>query len=517
MSEKIYACLLLLFPAGFREAHGEEALQLFRDRARHERGFIARVRLWAGLLTDLVVSVPREYRRAQPVHAGASVQAHVDGAPTFFVLGNEKPRAGALVLGCVLSLAAVSMFSILLGRLGNHRQHGASVGQQQIAGNAQKSAARSGAQRSGGDGENARPGTSAVRQLPAAGAAGSGQFYDGPDAWQPNPPPAPENARTLAAQSQPTRDPNTIVVKPADPNLDPAERRRVMDAVANNIRTHYFDPGVGRKMAETLLEREKRGDYNVVTDGDAFARLLTRQMRSVSQDMHVEVVYSENRLPDQPTLEPTPEVMARYRKELQQENCTFEKVDILPHNIGYLKLNAFPDPAVCEATAKTAMSSLNKADAIIFDLRDNRGGFGSMGMLISSYLFDHPEYMYSPRSAPTPESWTASPVAGNKLADKPVYVLTSSTTISAAEFFCYNLKMLRRATLVGETTHGSAHSGVWYRIDDHFGMGVPETKTINPYAKSDWEGVGVEPDVTVKAGDALAAAEKLAESKLQKK
>ena len=49
------------------------------------------------------------------------------------------------------------------------------------------------------------------------------------------------------------------------------------------------------------------------------------------------------------------------------------------------------------------------------------------------------------------------------------------------------------------------------------GMGIPETRPINPYSKADWEGVGVEPDVRVKAADALETAEKLAESKLRKK
>jgi C-terminal processing protease CtpA/Prc len=76
--------------------------------------------------------------------------------------------------------------------------------------------------------------------------------------------------------------------------------------------------------------------------------------------------------------------------------------------------------------------------------------------------------------------------------------------------------MLKRATLVGETTGGAAHAGVWYRIDDHFGMGIPETKAINPYSKADWAETGVEPDVKVKAADALETAEKLAESKLRK-
>jgi C-terminal processing protease CtpA/Prc len=202
---------------------------------------------------------------------------------------------------------------------------------------------------------------------------------------------------------------------------------------------------------------------------------------------------------------------------MEQDNCTIETVKILPHNIGYLKLNSFPDPSVCQATATAAMASLNQADAIIFDLRDNRGGEPKMVALIAAYLFDHPEYWYNPREETTRQSWTASPVPGSKLANKPAYVLTSSLTFSGAEQFSYDLKMLKRATLVGETTRGAAHAGVFHRIDDHFGMGIPEVKAINPFSTADWTGVGVEPDVKVKAADALETVEKLAESKLHKK
>jgi C-terminal processing protease CtpA/Prc len=94
--------------------------------------------------------------------------------------------------------------------------------------------------------------------------------------------------------------------------------------------------------------------------------------------------------------------------------------------------------------------------------------------------------------------------------------LTSSSTFSAAEHFSYDLKMLKRATLAGETTGGAAHSGVWQRIDDHFGMGIPETKAINPFAASDWAEIGVEPDVKVRAVDALVVAMKRAQGKLRK-
>jgi C-terminal processing protease CtpA/Prc len=226
------------------------------------------------------------------------------------------------------------------------------------------------------------------------------------------------------------------------------------------------------------------------------------------------VVYSRDRLPEHPGA-PTAESVANYRRALERENCTFEMVKILPRNIGYLKLNSFPDVSICRSTAVAAMASLNRVDAVIFDLRENRGGYPEMVMLIAAYLFDRPEYMYSPREAPTERLWTRSPVVGSRLADKPVYVLISGITWSGAEQFSYDLKMLKRATLVGERTRGGAHAGVFYRIDDHFGVGIPEVKAVNPFSKTDWEGVGVEPDVKVKAAEALAVAVRLAEGRLR--
>lgn len=271
-----------------------------------------------------------------------------------------------------------------------------------------------------------------------------------------------------------------------------------------------------KQMANGLRKHEQRGDDDAVKDSELFAALLTQQMREVSKDQHLELVYSRDRLPEQPAGQ-TSQELALYRETMERQNCTFEKVEILPHNIGYLKLNSFPDVLQCQATAEAAMASLNGADAVIFDLRDNRGGEPAMVMLIAAYLFDHPEYMYNPRENTTEKSWTHSPVPESKLADKPAYILTSVATISAAEHFTYDLKMLKRATVVGERTAGAAHAGVWHRLDDHFGMGIPETKAINPFSKADWAEVGVEPDVPVKAAEALETAKRLAQSKAGRK
>lgn len=76
---------------------------------------------------------------------------------------------------------------------------------------------------------------------------------------------------------------------------------------------------------------------------------------------------------------------------------------------------------------------------------------------------------------------------------------------------------MKRATLVGETTGGGAHLVNGHRIDDHFGIGVPFATAVNPITKTDWEGTGVQPDVKVKAADALETAEKLAASRLEKR
>jgi C-terminal processing protease CtpA/Prc len=115
------------------------------------------------------------------------------------------------------------------------------------------------------------------------------------------------------------------------------------------------------------------------------------------------------------------------------------------------------------------------------------------------------------------DSCTRSPVAENKLADKPMYMLTSGSTWPGAEQFSYDLKMLKRATLVGEPNRGGTCAGVFHRIGDHFGIGIPEEKPIDPFGKDEWEGVGAQPDVKVKAADALDMAVKLAETRVEKK
>jgi hypothetical protein len=332
--------------------------------------------------------------------------------------------------------------------------------------------------------------------------------------------PQPQSLQPRARDATGTQNPTKAKADEGTENvtLDAAQRRRVIQGAVANLTRYYIDPDVAQKMADALLAHEKNGEDDAATDGERFADLLTKQMQDVSHDQYVVMVYSAVSPPENPPA-PTPEEVVRYRKEMDQTNCTIETTKILPHNIGYMKFNAFPDTSVCRTRLTAAMSSLNTADAVIFDLRDNRGGYSDSVALIATYLFDRPTHLndfYERGENSTEQSWTLPPVPGNRLADKPVYVLTSHTTFSAAEGFSYDLKMLKRATLVGETTSGRGHTGMRHRIDDQFTIRIPGMKVINPISKTNWEGTGVEPDVKVEAADALQTALKLAEDKRQK-
>jgi hypothetical protein len=120
MSEKIYAWLLRLYPSSFQRAYGEEALQLFRDRARDERGFLSSLRLWLDLLGDLAVSLPREYRSASAAAVVVSQAPHLsDGTPSFHTLEAEAFSFRSLFYGGVASLVVYGFILVLIGHGGN--------------------------------------------------------------------------------------------------------------------------------------------------------------------------------------------------------------------------------------------------------------------------------------------------------------------------------------------------------------------------------------------------------------
>jgi Peptidase family S41/N-terminal domain of Peptidase_S41 in eukaryotic IRBP len=305
-------------------------------------------------------------------------------------------------------------------------------------------------------------------------------------------------------------------VAPVNVTLDATLRQRVIDGVNADLAEFYVDAGLAKQMEEALRAHQKAGEYDAITDGDAFAARLTKDLRAVSADKHLSVNFNPFKMPQRDG--PSPDDIARMHAQMARDNCEFQNVEILPGNIGYVKFNGFMDAGVCAPTAVAAMGFLVHTDALIFDLRSNGGGDPAMVSFIASYLFDKPTHLndlYNRKEDSTTQFWTLPYVPGERLVKQPVFVLTSQRTFSGAEEFCYDLKNQKRATIVGETTGGGAHPVGGHPVADYFMVAVPFAKAINPVSKTNWEGTGVEPDVKVPAADALTTAEKLAMEKVR--
>ena len=301
--------------------------------------------------------------------------------------------------------------------------------------------------------------------------------------------------------------------------IDAAQRKKVIDGIVSELKEYYVDPALAQTDGRCDARRtEAKGDYDAISDGDALAARLYhgpagREPRQASA-RGLQSVQDRRREPGPPT----PEDEARFHQQMEHDNCAFEKVEILPNNIGYIKFNGFMDASFCGPTVVAAMGFVAHTDALIFDLRENGGGQPAMVTMIASYLFDQPTHLidiYNRQEDTTTQNWTLSYLPGPRLTKQPVFVLTSKRTFSGAEEFAFDLKNQKRATIVGETTGGGAHPVAGTRLADYFMVGVPFAKSLDPVTKTNWEGTGVEPDVKVPAADALETAQKLAVEKIQ--
>jgi len=301
----------------------------------------------------------------------------------------------------------------------------------------------------------------------------------------------------------------------ADLTIDAATRTLVIDGILKRLNDSYVFPDVAKKMEQSIRERVSKKDYDQITSAKQFATKLTEDLQAVSHDKHLRVRYSFESIPERgPKQDPTAEEREQRKRTLTWLNHGFGKVERLPGNIGYLEFFNFLDEQLGADTVAAAMNFINGTDALIIDMRKNGGGNPAMVALVCSYLFGpepvHLNDLYWREGNRTEEFWTRKELPGKRYLNKDVYVLTSKSTFSGAEEFTYNLKNLKRATIIGETTGGGAHPGGGFRVSEHFGMFVPTGRAISPITKTNWEGTGVTPDISVPADQALLVARLMA-------
>lgn len=296
--------------------------------------------------------------------------------------------------------------------------------------------------------------------------------------------------------------------------LTKQEKTITVDSISSKLQNTYVFPDIAKEMSDLIKKKIKEGNYESIKDPFEFSNQLTTDLLSVSHDKHIRVGYNPQGIASQKqvnTEKDSLDYLNQYISNLQRENFGFKELKILEGNIGYLDLRSFSDVEYAGSTAVSAMNFLSNSNAIIIDLRMNGGGSPAMIQLITSYLFDsnpvHLNNFYWRPSDSNTQTWTLPFVQGTRSPKTPVYVLTSKNTFSAAEEFSYNLKNLKRATLIGETTGGGAHPGGTVNATDKFNIWIPSGRAINPITKTNWEGTGVTPHIEVSSSQALEVAQ----------
>ncbi|AYG79258.1 hypothetical protein DWB77_01370 [Streptomyces hundungensis] len=293
--------------------------------------------------------------------------------------------------------------------------------------------------------------------------------------------------------------------------LEPAP---VIDETARLLTEHYVFPEVAEQLAGLLRRRLAEGAYDVEA-AEELAGLVTADLQSVNGDRHLRLKHHVDPVPTKEgaaTLE-------SMRRDFDASLGGAPRVQLLDGGVAVVELAPMLFPLEWAAEPLSAALTLaSRAQALIVDLRANRGGDPDAVAFVCSYLLDertHLNTMYWRRGERSEQSWSLPHVPGARFGgSKPLYVLSSTSTFSAAEELAYDLQQLGRAVVVGEPSRGGAHPCQGWTVHPHLEATVPVGRAVNPVSSTNWEGKGVQPDVPCAATDALDRAHALALARL---
>ena len=306
-----------------------------------------------------------------------------------------------------------------------------------------------------------------------------------------------------------------------------ATQLEVIGTLIAKLNANYVFPDKAKQAEAVLRQRQRDGKYDGITDGKQLARQLSDDIDGVFHDKHLLVAASARPVPPDDAMPPPPTTRAEWEKQVPPavlekvlaSNLGVEKVEHLSPRIGYLQISSFGPVFLVSEKFAAAMNELADTDGLIIDLRNNGGGGGDSVALLISYLVDERTRLndtWVRATNITTQYWTQDKLDGKRYGGKkPVLILAGANTKSAAETFVYTMQALKRATVIGERTWGGANASRPYRLGDHFVAFIPSRRSISPITHTNWEGVGVIPDIAATPDNALAVATELLERRLQ--
>jgi hypothetical protein len=305
--------------------------------------------------------------------------------------------------------------------------------------------------------------------------------------------------------------------RPALPDT-PENRRLILGRLADSLEQNYVFPDVARQYAQALRTKTVAGGYDNL--GDRLGETVTADLQAIHADRHLRFAATGAA----PAAGPGPRRVMR----MPDPSTAIGQSGWIAEGVAYIDIGMFPGTPEVVERFRAFMEAHKDARAIIFDIRGHRGGGPAEMDVIFSYLFPRETLLVGMDTRTDAERNGGNPLAdGNPtmrrasapdgivrrmhhaipgpdtpLRNAQVFLLTSRRSGSAAEHFALALKRTHRATLIGEPTAGANHFG---RMVDFGGYSafVPIGRTFDPDNNWDWEGVGVPPDVSVPADQAL--------------
>ncbi|HEV7781319.1 MAG TPA: S41 family peptidase [Chitinophagaceae bacterium] len=310
------------------------------------------------------------------------------------------------------------------------------------------------------------------------------------------------------------------------PKIDVLARNNVIENICEAFTKNYVFPDKAKLICTYIKEQNVEKQYDSLSDPNAFANQLFRDIRSLSNDKHIRIEYD-------PQLEKDILAYTSSQKEAvrisaadiardEKKNFYFKKLEILPSNIGYIEFTGFTntDPAA-RKTINAVMQFVSHTDALIIDLRDNTGGSAVTANEIAGYFFNTRTYTGKTFNR-IENKWTNQFIENKKeitnglVLNMPVYILTGGRTFSAAEGLAYILQHIKKAIVIGDTTKGGAHLTRSFSLGKGFVGFIPFTREENAVTGTDWEGTGVIPDIATEEINSLGIAQNtILDKKLQ--
>jgi hypothetical protein len=309
-----------------------------------------------------------------------------------------------------------------------------------------------------------------------------------------------------------------------------SHNRQAAEVAAALVEEMFVFPDQAKKIADDLRKRAASGAFDTIENDPDLAAALTKALQAAEDDKHLGVRYNSE-AGAQPLLT-VAEALARLQKmrtggrngdglgdaEMQRrQNYGIRTVDILPGNIGYLRIDTFYDISVARQTYDAALRFLGNTEGMIVDLRTNRGGANSSVAYLASHFLpvDH-GVLNTMRARGVDEVDVSSvvPTPTRHFEKVPLYILTSYDTFSAGEAFSYILQQFGRALTVGETTKGGGRPNAFMPLGAGLSLSVSVGAVEHPRTKTSWQGVGVIADLKAPVKEALEVAQKALREKL---